>query len=61
MIDARIDGGGKMLLVARGFIEGAADLLTQLGGQLCVRGRFREPAPPVHARVRKIGKPSFSE
>ena len=29
MLNARVDGGGKMLLVARGFVEAAADLAAQ--------------------------------
>jgi hypothetical protein len=34
VIDARIDGGGKMLFVARRLIEGALDAGTEFGGEL---------------------------
>ena len=33
VIDARIDGGGKMLLVARGFVERGLYAGAQLGGE----------------------------
>src|ERR1022692_4956640 len=34
VIDARIDGGGKMLLVARGFVERGLNAGAQLRGEL---------------------------
>ena len=62
VIDARIDGGGKVLFVARGFVERGLDAGAQLGGELRARlsgkERFQFNATP-YARVRKIGRPSF--
>ena len=62
VVNARIDGGGKMLLVARGFIERGLDPGAQLRGELRAGFSGKEPLPvqcQAYARVRKIGSPTF--
>ena len=58
VVDAGIDGGGEMLLVGGGLVEGGLDAGAQLGGELRARGLGKQ-ALPVHARVRKMGRPSL--
>ena len=63
VIDPRIDGGGEMLFVARGFVERRLDAGAQLGGELRGRRGFAEQTSRrqsiTYARVRKIGRPSL--
>ena len=59
MLYTGVDGGREMFLVVRRLVEAAADGRTQ--GQV-EHGRFGPgPLPPtkVHARVRKIGRPTL--
>jgi len=58
VVDARVDGGGEMLLVARGLLEGVADPPAQIRAQGL--GLFLPPKE-VHARVRKMGRPVLFE
>ncbi len=58
MVDAGIDGGGKMLLVGRCLVERGLDAGAQLGGEPRAL-RLRKEMLPVHGRVRKMGKPNL--
>ena len=72
MENARVDSGGEMLLIVRGFVEALADLTAQVIGEGRrlfggITGRDRrlgglsretfKDSPQAHERVRKMGRP----
>jgi len=57
MLNARIDGAREVLLIGRRPVELLANAQLQILRKL---RRGPEPSSPIHARVRKIGKPVLS-